>query len=397
MTQGLPPGKPAWPAGALLPQRYAGNYPRYRERGGQVDLLEDAFAYGQGRMGDPPRFLFLSLLFDQIRKEGLVGDVAELGVYKGETATILARNARRLGRTTWLLDTFAGFDTKDFTGIDAGQGPLFEDTSLDAVRARVGDDQTRYVQGFFPDTAVQLPPDGRYCLVHIDCDLYAPIASALEYFYPRVVPGGFIVVHDYGSLAWAGAEKAVDQFFADKPEGVVPMPDSASSVVVRKQRGRERAVNWLQSKQLVPVGEWLLAGNNQLAELLTDGWSRPEAWGIWGVGASHVLNIGPADPTLSAFVVDLELHAPLLPGRPTQTVDVLVDGVAAAQWRFTMNNNRAVHSLSVWQSAGAGEPVRIELRPHSVAAPRDIDPATKEARPLGVGLRRLRVRAPEAA
>ena len=81
--------------------------------------------------------MFLSLAFDQIGKEQLPGDFAELGVYKGQTAAILARHARRLGRKAWLLDTFEGFDKKDFTGIDAGTSRMFDDTSLEAV-ARAG-------------------------------------------------------------------------------------------------------------------------------------------------------------------------------------------------------------------------------------------------------------------
>jgi hypothetical protein len=58
--------------------------------------------------------------------------------------------------------------------------------------------------------------------------------SGLEYFYPRMVPGGFLIIHDYGSLTWEGAEKAVDTFFADKPESVIPIPDSSGSAVVRR-------------------------------------------------------------------------------------------------------------------------------------------------------------------
>ena len=140
-----------WRYGSSLPQRLSRNYARYRERGGRIDLYGDADAYAEnGRLQDCERLMFLLLAFDQIHKEGLSGDVAELGVYKGQTATVLARNARRLGRTCWLLDTFAGFDAKDFTGADAGRGPQFADTSLAAVRARVGEENTRYIQVFSP-------------------------------------------------------------------------------------------------------------------------------------------------------------------------------------------------------------------------------------------------------
>lgn len=387
--------RPIWPHSGPLPQRFSIQYARYRERGGLVDLLPDAQAYyvAQDKIIDKERFVFLSLAFDQIHKEALAGDIVELGVYKGQTATILARNARRLGRTAWLLDTFTGFDAKDFADLDAGRGAQFTDTSLEGVRARVGEQNTRYIQGFFPDTAAQLPPDGRYCLVHIDCDLYAPIYSALEYFYPRMVPGGFMIVHDYGSLAWDGAEKAIDVFFADKPECIVPMPDSAGSVVARKQRGQGQAGSWLQAKQRLAVDVWHTAAHGQLADVLGDGWFRAEAWGVWGVGASHIIRLVPDLPSLANFDVELDLHAATPAIRPTLEVDVLVDGVAAARWRFTEAQNRGVRTVPVRRAEVTQTPVTIELRPDSVLRPQEINPASDDTRPLGVALHKLRLRA----
>jgi len=199
---------------------------------------------------DMARFFFFSLAFDQIRKEEVAGDLVELGVYQGHTATLIATMARRLGRTAWLFDTFEGFSERDLQGIDvAVQGTAFADTSLEAVRAAVGDTNVRFVKGFFPDTANEVPADASFCLVHIDCDLYAPIISSLEFFYPRLAPGGFMIIHDYSSLCWNGAEKAVDEFFADKGEPVIPLPDYSGSVVIRKTRAPRSDSNWLNRKR----------------------------------------------------------------------------------------------------------------------------------------------------
>jgi len=224
---------------AAIPQRWAVNRPLYEKRGGTLDFDRSLAGFvkdSETNRSDMARFYAFCLMFDQITKEGIAGDVAELGVYRGHTATLLAGFARRSNRRAWLLDTFEGFRDEDFVGVDAAQRVQFTDTSLEAVRAFVGEENTTYVEGFFPETAVHLPADGRYCLVHVDCDLHKPIAAALDYFYPRMTPGGFLVIHDYASLWWPGAEQAVDEFFADKPESVVPMPDISGSVVVRKAK-----------------------------------------------------------------------------------------------------------------------------------------------------------------
>src|ERR1700759_649347 len=266
-----PSSRTKWPYNIAIPQRFSSNYHRYQQRGGLVDVTEDARLYtGNEPLRDVERLFFLSLAFDQIHKEGLEGDFAELGVYQGSTAAVLARHAQRLDRRLYLLDTYEGFDQQDFNGLDAGRSVAFTNTSLEAVRARVGEANVAYVKGYFPQTAEQLPADGRYCLVHIDTDLYAPIISGLEYFYPRMVPGGFLIIHDYGSLSWDGAEKAVDNFFADKPESVGQIPDSGGSAVVRRLRTPGNVPSWIAKRQLLARDVWHSAANGQLVHVLDD-------------------------------------------------------------------------------------------------------------------------------
>jgi hypothetical protein len=59
------------------------------------------------------------MICDLVEKEALPGDVAELGVYKGNTAFLLTDLARRVGRTAYLFDTFTSLPERDFIGIDS--------------------------------------------------------------------------------------------------------------------------------------------------------------------------------------------------------------------------------------------------------------------------------------
>jgi hypothetical protein len=228
-----------WPGTyiAYTPDRYNLNLETYVHRGGEFGpQCIEGFIHGNeaNNSGDMPRYFSLTLICDQIIKEGLIGQIAELGVYKGNTAILLATLARKLRSTAYLLDTYEGFDAADLVGIDADKSRVFADTSLEAVRSLVGERNVRYVKGHFPDSASSLPPDVRFCLVHIDCDLYSPFTAALHYFYPRLIRGGFLVMHDYSGSYWNGAEKAIDEFFSGKPERIVPIPDKSGTAVVRK-------------------------------------------------------------------------------------------------------------------------------------------------------------------
>jgi Macrocin-O-methyltransferase (TylF) len=338
------------PFGANVPQRYSAHAERYAARGGRIRLAEDARGFLTGADGAPDmaRFYFLCLIFDQIVKEGLTGDLAELGVYKGNTASLLAIMARRLGSTAYLLDTFEGFSERDLKGVDAGIKRGFSDTSVEGVRALVGDQNVQFVQGHFPASSSQLPPDVSFCLVHLDCDLYAPMASALTYFYPRLVPGGFLIMHDYSSLHWDGAERAVDEFLANKAEALVPMPDSCGSAVIRKARKPDRYRNWYTRRNAGLFGhEWTEAAGGKLSAILGEGWSTAENWGVWGIDEAHGLFVYLSSPPESDVVLEFDVSAFLLENATRREVHVRANGQTLDRWIFTSSANQSVRELRI--------------------------------------------------
>ena len=87
--------------------------------------------------GDLGRLYMLLLNVARVLKENIPGDIAEIGVYKGNTARILAEAVRAGGRRLYLFDTFGGFDPADLN--DSHRPSLaFSDTSLDMVKTFIG-------------------------------------------------------------------------------------------------------------------------------------------------------------------------------------------------------------------------------------------------------------------
>ena len=383
-----------WPYRADPPGRYWGNYERYQLRGGQIRLEDDikGFTAGQTNDGDISRFYFFCLAFDQLSKEGVRGDFVELGAYKGHTATLLARMARRAGSTAWILDTFEGFNPEDLQGIDAEHRMEFGDTSLEAVRALVGDDHVRYIKGYFPESTSQMPPELSFAMVHIDCDLYVPIRHALSYFYPRLVPGGYLIVHDYACLAWDGAERAVDEFFADKPEPVIPLTDGCGSAVIRKARASGGDGNWLIQRRCALFGpSWTSAGKGALTDVLGEGWSGAEEWGVWGIGAVHTLHLSMATAPTCDVAVTIDCATALEGRRKERVIEVWASGHRLATWQFSLGSNRGERSVIVPAAAvttddGHIPVIRLEFRPHDVAAVAALDPTKRDTRELGLAL-----------
>ena len=76
--------------------------------------------------------------------------------------------------------------------------------------------------------------NNKYALVHLDADLYNPQLSGLEYFYTRTTKGGLIIIHDCNN-EYFGSRAALDEFFLDKPETPIVIPDKSGSAIVVKQ------------------------------------------------------------------------------------------------------------------------------------------------------------------
>ena len=91
----------------------------------------------------------------------------------------------------------------------------------------------KLIQGYFPETTGGIDPENQYALVHLDADLYSPQFSGLEYFYPRMTKGGVIIVHDCNN-EFTGSKRALNEFFLNKPETPIIIPDKSGSAIVVK-------------------------------------------------------------------------------------------------------------------------------------------------------------------
>lgn len=187
---------------------------------------------------DTTRRDMLILLLRTILQHDTPGALAELGVYKGATARLIHDYLPE--RDLYLFDTFAGFTNrgaaaeKTTTGHDVSASS-FADTSVEVIRTVISrrPETVHIIQGYFPDSIPDHVRQQVYAFVHLDADLFEPTFAGLTFFYPRMAKHGLILAHDYN--AWPGVRQAVDEFMADKPERVIPMPDkSGSALIVRE-------------------------------------------------------------------------------------------------------------------------------------------------------------------
>jgi len=142
----------------------------------------------------------------------------EVGVYRGGTSRFIGASAQALGLELvhHAFDTFEGHAAPDIRdGMDADHVPgLFGDTSYEAVREYLSAyPNIQAHKGRFQDNCDRIAGE-RFHFVHLDVDIYAVTQFGLKFFEERLVPGGVIVVDDYGFVSTPGAKQAVDEFTA---------------------------------------------------------------------------------------------------------------------------------------------------------------------------------------
>jgi len=166
------------------------------------------------------------------------GCIVECGVFQGEALFGMANLLRQKNCKVRMfgMDSFEGFPepaAQDrlpngtlHPGAEKGH---FNDTSYEAVSRRsraLGFDQITFYKGYFENTLHNLKSE-KFSLVHLDCDLYQSYKECLNFFYDKVLPGGYIVFDEYSFShdVYPGAQKAIDEFFADKPEKIQSFPE----------------------------------------------------------------------------------------------------------------------------------------------------------------------------
>lgn len=146
--------------------------------------------------------------------DGVPGDFVETGVWRGGTAIFLrgvlaAMDVR--DRIVWACDSFEGLPEAD-----ADRYPVdvpmrlhtyrelavgLEEVQANFARYGLLDDQVRFVRGWFRDTLVDLADRlDAIALLRLDGDMYESTWDALIALEPRVAPGGFVIIDDYGGI-----------------------------------------------------------------------------------------------------------------------------------------------------------------------------------------------------
>lgn len=202
-------------------------------------------------MTSPEKIYGLISSVRYVVRHGIPGDIVECGVWRGGSMQAVAMTLQSLGvtdRHLQLFDTYEGMPPPDEIdrrrdGRSASELMAVSDRSAyvwavaDLADVRTGmeavgypRDRVHYVQGMVEDTVPGRAP-GQISILRLDTDWYASTRHELTHLYPRVSPGGVLIIDDYGY--WDGSRKATEEFLEDTGARLLLLRAAAGRIGVK--------------------------------------------------------------------------------------------------------------------------------------------------------------------
>jgi len=183
--------------------------------------------------------LFLELLVNTIKKDPNAA-IAEIGAFCGGNSLMalffLANQAKK--PPFYIFDSFEGFPNLSKSDpVDKRKGDYKSELSFESVLDIFSAfDNARVIKGFVPKSFTKLNKNMKYGLVFYDCDLYEPALVSFDYFWKKIIPGGYLLIHDYIAQkgGYEGVKKATDEYFKNKKVEIHTFWENTMALIIKK-------------------------------------------------------------------------------------------------------------------------------------------------------------------
>lgn len=189
-----------------------------------------------GIIGDGIEWRIHVLCWAAFQASHLEGDFVDCGVNTGLCARSVMEytSFKDLNKTYYLLDTFTGMDPKYSSDYEMarhhkiGYGDKVD--LYEQAKKTFEGFKTRIIKGPIPDTLEQVDTN-IIAYISIDMNCVIPEVAALEFFWDRLVPGGFIVLDDYGYRGAEDQKRAHDSFARSKGVQILTLPTCQGIII----------------------------------------------------------------------------------------------------------------------------------------------------------------------
>jgi hypothetical protein len=173
----------------------------------------------------------------------LEGDFVECGVFVGFLSSAIMKNLDwdRRGKTFYLVDTFAGPDTEQYTSGELARGRKAETEhlrkiggykySLESVQKNFQEwRNVRFLKGLVPDSLKDCAAE-KVAYLHLDMNAVVPEVEALRFFWDKLVPGGIVLMDDYAYAGYEEQHKGLDALADELGFSIASLPTGQGLII----------------------------------------------------------------------------------------------------------------------------------------------------------------------
>jgi O-methyltransferase len=202
-------------------------------------------------MTAPDKLFGLILATRHVARHGIPGDIVECGVWRGGSMHAAARALAAeddISRDIHLFDTYEGMPpptdrdllhdgtpAAELLATRSRDHSVWAVATLEDVQEGFADvpyprDRIHFHKGLVEETIPDQAPE-QIAILRLDTDWYESTRHELEHLYPRLSPGGVLVIDDYGW--WKGAREAVHEFLDESGERLLLLRIASGRIAVK--------------------------------------------------------------------------------------------------------------------------------------------------------------------
>jgi macrocin-O-methyltransferase TylF-like protien len=170
----------------------------------------------------------------------LKGDFVECGVSTGFLASAILKHLdlEQINKRFFLFDTWSGLDPKYMTEAELAANRLdwYADASFERAERNFSEfKNVCLVRGSVPETLPQATTD-EVSYVSLDMNCVIPEIAAAEFFWPKLVSGGFMLLDDYAYSGYEDQHVAFDSFASKVGTKILSLPTGQGIIMKRPKR-----------------------------------------------------------------------------------------------------------------------------------------------------------------
>jgi hypothetical protein len=188
-------------------------------------------SWGQGDL----RWRVYTVLWAAEQAWKLPGDFVECGVYRGGNAQAILNYLpwqEKLPRRFYLLDSFCGFPPEQRELAASVHRHDYQEDCWEEVQQRFASaPNIQFIRGPIPQSLIHVPT-ATVAFLSIDMNCAEPEVAALEYFWPKLVPGAVVVLDDYAfAEPYRRQKEAMDRLAKQLQISILTLPTGQGLII----------------------------------------------------------------------------------------------------------------------------------------------------------------------